>query len=337
VKKWEDCALGEIIAVLSGKGGTGKTSVCAAICTALAREGQRVLAIDCDVGLQNLDISLGMANECALSFADVCEGGYELRQAAVHPVFSKLSFLTAPVNRSAEEVDEQLFGEMLHKADDLFIYGEVLQGGNAREDAYGAMFPVTASSYGSVLRSAVKNNKFSAKGLEDWRHPAAPKNIVTWIESHDTYANHGESAALTHAQLRAGWALITARAGGTPLFFSRPQGPEATQFPGVSKIGDIGNNEFKHPEVVAVNKFRTAMVGQDETLINGENTGVLIVKRGDKGAVIINVNQGGKSKVSFELNLPDGTYKDKANKLKYTVKDGVVNITVPRKKIAVIY
>jgi alpha-amylase len=187
------------------------------------------------------------------------------------------------------------------------------------------------------LRSAVKNNKFSAKGLEDWRHPAAPKNIVTWIESHDTYANHGESAALTHAQLRAGWALITARAGGTPLFFSRPQGPEATQFPGVSKIGDIGNNEFKHPEVVAVNKFRTAMVGQDETLINGENTGVLIVKRGDKGAVIINVNQGGKSKVSFELNLPDGTYKDKANKLKYTVKDGVVNITVPRKKIAVIY
>ena len=151
------------------------------------------------------------------------------------------------------------------------------------------------------------------------------------------YANHGESADLTHAQLRAGWALITARAGGTPLFFSRPQGPEATQFPGVSKIGDIGNNEFKHPEVVAVNKFRTAMVGQDETLINGENTGVLIVKRGDKGAVIINVNQGGKSKVSFELNLPDGTYKDKANKLKYTVKDGVVNITVPRKKIAVIY
>ena len=79
------------------------------------------------------------------------------------------------------------------------------------------------------------------------------------------------------------------------------------------------------------------MVGQDETLINGENTGVLIVKRGNKGAVIINVNQGGKSKVSFELNLPDGTYKDKANKLKYTVKDGVVTITVPRKKIAVIY
>ena len=114
--------MGEIIAVLSGKGGTGKTSVCAAICTALARDGQRVLAIDCDVGLQNLDISLGMANECALSFADVCEGGYELSQAAVHPLFSKLSFLTAPVNQSAEEVDELLFGEMLRKAREEFDY-----------------------------------------------------------------------------------------------------------------------------------------------------------------------------------------------------------------------
>jgi alpha-amylase len=175
------------------------------------------------------------------------------------------------------------------------------------------------------------------KTLLNWRHPAAPKNIVTWIESHDTYANHGESAKLTHAQLRAGWAVIAARSGGTPLFFSRPQGPEATQFPGVSKIGDVGNSEFKHPEVAAVNKFRTAMQGLDETLINPDDTGILIVKRGDKGAVIINVKQSGKAKITFELNLPDGVYKDKANKIRYTVKNGIVSVSVPSKKIAVIY
>ena len=114
--------MGEVIAVLSGKGGTGKTSVCAAVCTALARDGHRVLAIDCDVGLQNLDISLGMADSGALSFADVCEGGYELSQAAVHPVFSSLSFLTAPINRSAEDVDPTRFGEMLKKARQEFDY-----------------------------------------------------------------------------------------------------------------------------------------------------------------------------------------------------------------------
>ena len=125
--------------------------------------------------------------------------------------------------------------------------------------------------------------------------------------------------------------------GGTPLFFSRPQGPEATQFPGVSKISDVGNSEFKHPEVAAVNKFRTAMHGLDETLINPDDTGILIVKRGDKGAVIINVKQSGKAKITFELNLPDGVYKDKANKIRYTVKNGIVSISVPSKKIAVIY
>ena len=53
--------LGELFAVLSGKGGTGKTSVCAGIATALASEGKKVLCIDCDVGLRNLDISLGMS------------------------------------------------------------------------------------------------------------------------------------------------------------------------------------------------------------------------------------------------------------------------------------
>ncbi len=114
--------MGELIAVLSGKGGTGKTSVCAGICTALARDGYSVLAIDCDMGLQNLDISLGMSDACALSFVDVSEGGYELSQAAKHPQFEKLSFLTAPINRSAESVDREAFHAMVRDARKSFDY-----------------------------------------------------------------------------------------------------------------------------------------------------------------------------------------------------------------------
>ena len=114
--------LGELIAVLSGKGGTGKTSVCAGICTALARDGCSVLAIDCDMGLQNLDISLGMSDCGALSFLDVCEGGYPLSQAAVHPRFETLSFLTAPVCRSAESINSDAFRTMLHQARKSFDY-----------------------------------------------------------------------------------------------------------------------------------------------------------------------------------------------------------------------
>ncbi|MFR8334481.1 MAG: AAA family ATPase [Oscillospiraceae bacterium] len=53
--------MGNVIAVLSGKGGTGKTTVCAGLATGLAAQGRRVLAIDLDVGLRNLDICLGLA------------------------------------------------------------------------------------------------------------------------------------------------------------------------------------------------------------------------------------------------------------------------------------
>ena len=114
--------MGELIAVLSGKGGTGKTSVCAAVTTALARMGHRVLAIDCDMGLQNLDISLGLSDSGAISFLDVCEGGYSLSQAAKHDRFESLSFLTAPLNRTAESVDAEAFRQMVRAAKREFDY-----------------------------------------------------------------------------------------------------------------------------------------------------------------------------------------------------------------------
>ena len=114
--------MGEIFAVLSGKGGTGKTSVCAGIATALAQQGKKVLCIDCDIGLRNLDISLGMTETGALSFLDVAEGNYPLDRAARHPVYQTLSFLTAPMNRSAEQIPAQQFGAMLAQAKGIFDY-----------------------------------------------------------------------------------------------------------------------------------------------------------------------------------------------------------------------
>ena len=114
--------MGELIAVLSGKGGTGKTSVCAGIATALAAANRRVLCIDCDVGLRNLDISLGMTDSGALSFLDVVEGNYPLDRAARHPAYLSLSFLTAPMNAAAHEIDPQAFEAMLVQARSVFDY-----------------------------------------------------------------------------------------------------------------------------------------------------------------------------------------------------------------------
>lgn len=114
--------LGEVIAVLSGKGGTGKTSLCAGIASALAKEGKSVLCIDCDVGLRNLDISLGLTDCGCLSFWDVCSGGYDLSCAAAHPDFPALRFLTAPMNLSPESIDAEAFGQMLRQARKQFSY-----------------------------------------------------------------------------------------------------------------------------------------------------------------------------------------------------------------------
>ncbi len=113
--------MGQIIAVVSGKGGTGKTSVCAGLASQLASQGRRVLCLDCDVGLRNLDISLGMP-DCAMSFLDVLRGDYPLEAAPGHPEFPTLKFLTAPMNCPVESIDAQGFARMLRQGSRLFDY-----------------------------------------------------------------------------------------------------------------------------------------------------------------------------------------------------------------------
>lgn len=114
--------MGEVFAVLSGKGGTGKTSVCAGVAEALAEAGKRVLCIDCDVGLRNLDISLGMSDNGGLSFLDVMLGHYPLERAEKHPLYPTLFFLTAPMNCPVERIDSVSFGSLLRTARKEFDY-----------------------------------------------------------------------------------------------------------------------------------------------------------------------------------------------------------------------
>ena len=58
---------GQCIAVASGKGGTGKTSFTAGVGAALALSGRRVLCLDCDIGLRNLDLALGLSDRTLMT------------------------------------------------------------------------------------------------------------------------------------------------------------------------------------------------------------------------------------------------------------------------------
>lgn len=112
--------MGKILAVVSGKGGVGKTTLCACLAVCLAQAGQRVLCIDADIGLRNLDLSLGLGEEPAIPFTAVMRGEYALSDALTHPVLPQLRFLTAPVTETAESVDPALLGTMLEQAREQF-------------------------------------------------------------------------------------------------------------------------------------------------------------------------------------------------------------------------
>ena len=91
-----------VIAVTSGKGGTGKTSITGGTAASLSLMGRRVLCIDMDIGLRKLDISLGLNDRALMDFSDVALGRCPLARAAVsHPELKNLSLLTAPMSLPA--------------------------------------------------------------------------------------------------------------------------------------------------------------------------------------------------------------------------------------------
>ena len=210
--------------------------------------------------------------------------------------------------------------------DSLFVYGEVLQGRGVPEAEYAGYFGQTASSYGHVLCKVIENRSAKDIDIVSWYHSAAPEYLTTWVESHDTYCNANETADLTDAQIRTAWVFLTARQNGTPLFFSRPMNSTRDNFFGDNLLGARGNDEFFHPEVVAVNKFRQAMKGQLEDIQISEDGKVASVNRGNKGVAIVNFSLD-QTPVELPTGLADGTYTDVVYGNTFTVENGVIKGT----------
>lgn len=98
--------MGTSIVITSGKGGTGKTSVTGGIATCLAAMGYRVLCMDLDIGLRNLDMTLGMSDQALMDFSDVIYHRCSLEEAVVeHRKIKNLFLLTAPINATASSFD----------------------------------------------------------------------------------------------------------------------------------------------------------------------------------------------------------------------------------------
>ncbi len=99
---------GRVIVITSGKGGVGKTTTNANIGTALARAGKKVVMIDTDLGLRNLDLLLGLENRIVYTIVDVVEGRCKLKQALVKDKKNpNLCLLAAAQTRDKTAVTEE--------------------------------------------------------------------------------------------------------------------------------------------------------------------------------------------------------------------------------------
>ena len=75
--------MSEVIVITSGKGGVGKTTTSANVGTGLAMLGKRVVLIDTDIGLRNLDVVMGLENRIVYNLVDVVEGNCRMKQALI--------------------------------------------------------------------------------------------------------------------------------------------------------------------------------------------------------------------------------------------------------------
>ena len=112
--------LAEVIGFVSGKGGMGKTALCATIAGSLAAAGRKVLCIDCHDIWGDLDAYLGLEGLPHLTYAEVCRGQYPLEKATTHPSLPRLRFLATPA--SEERVDAEDFASLLRQARQQFDY-----------------------------------------------------------------------------------------------------------------------------------------------------------------------------------------------------------------------
>ena len=265
--------------------------------------------------------------------------------------------------------DEVFGGKQSHYWDTIlqngaqYQYGEVLEDANVRESDYANLFNsssprgggITDSSYGHEVRNAVQFKNLGASHFTSHSKVTEDKT-VNWVESHDNFAN-GEAnipQELSDEWIKYGWAGVTAQKNGMSLFFDRPYkdggtygtggvgtyGNGSGPFTENSKLGDAGSDLWKDPEVVAVNHFRNAMVGEDSNISNCGDDNCLMVERyagsaSQDGMVVANANGSDKNLAGQSTKLANGTYTDEVTGSTLTVSGGkVTSGTVKSKSIA---
>ena len=115
--------MGEVIVITSGKGGVGKTTTTANLGAALALRNKKVVLVDTDIGLRNLDVVMGLENRIVYDIVDVVEEKCKLRQALIKDKrFAELFLLPAAQTRDKSAVNEDQMRDLTTKLKEEFDY-----------------------------------------------------------------------------------------------------------------------------------------------------------------------------------------------------------------------
>lgn len=115
--------MGEVIVITSGKGGVGKTTTSANLGVGLAVKNQKVVLIDADIGLRNLDVVMGLENRIVYDLVDVVEGHCRLKQALIRDKrFPDLFLLPAAQTRDKTAVSPEQMKKLTDEMKEEFDY-----------------------------------------------------------------------------------------------------------------------------------------------------------------------------------------------------------------------
>ncbi len=108
------------ICVASGKGGTGKTSISSGVASCLAELGYKVIVLDADIGLRNLDLALGLNERAVFDFSDVILERATLKQALVpHHSIANLHLLAAPFGTELPDITKEQMASLMNSVSEL--------------------------------------------------------------------------------------------------------------------------------------------------------------------------------------------------------------------------
>ena len=115
--------MSEVIVITSGKGGVGKTTTTANVGTGLAMLNKKVIMIDTDIGLRNLDVVMGLENRIVYNLVDVVEGNCRLNQALIkHKKYSNLCLLPSAQTRDKDSVSPEQMKALIDELRENFDY-----------------------------------------------------------------------------------------------------------------------------------------------------------------------------------------------------------------------